>query len=344
MRRRAKTPPMRPTPISPTEEKSRIRIVLLKNRRSDAARRRSRVELGVPGSGEAGSLVRGDHAPTQRASATAIRTEPAFPGARSARRGPASFNVGASEALVIAAKLGFCCPLGTTEGKRMINAAMVGLGRWGQTILASVQGKSERLRIVHGVSKEPDLARPLAERYGFRLSTDLRDALADPDVEAVFLATPHSLHVEQVRRGRARRQAGLVREAARAHAGAGGALRRGVPPRGRSPRDGEQQALLRVDARTRARRPRGADRRGSSRRGSLFQRAQHARRGRLARRPERVARRGHDGGGAARPRTPSSISRAPSRRSTPARSAASRPPIRATWWRRSSPSRAAPRV
>lgn len=81
----------------------------------------------------------------------------------------------------------------------MLNAAMVGLGRWGQTILNSVQGKSGRIRIVHGVSKEPEIAAPLAQRHGFRLSTDLRDALADPEVGAVLLATPHSLHVEQVR-------------------------------------------------------------------------------------------------------------------------------------------------
>jgi predicted dehydrogenase len=80
----------------------------------------------------------------------------------------------------------------------MINAAMVGLGRWGQTMLASAQGKSARVRFVHGVSKEPELAQPLAAQHGFRLSTDLADALADPDVQAVFLATPHSLHVEQV--------------------------------------------------------------------------------------------------------------------------------------------------
>jgi predicted dehydrogenase len=81
----------------------------------------------------------------------------------------------------------------------MLDVAMVGLGRWGQTILNSVQGKSERIRIVHGVSKEPEIAGPLAQRYGFRLSTDLQDALADPAVKAVLLATPHSLHVEQVR-------------------------------------------------------------------------------------------------------------------------------------------------
>jgi len=80
----------------------------------------------------------------------------------------------------------------------MINAAMVGLGRWGQSIITAVQGKSTRVRIVHGVSKEPDLVRDFAAQHGFRLSTELADALADPAVDAVFLATPHSLHVEQV--------------------------------------------------------------------------------------------------------------------------------------------------
>jgi predicted dehydrogenase len=79
----------------------------------------------------------------------------------------------------------------------MIKAAMVGLGRWGQTILASVQGKSERIRFVHGVSKEAEHA-AVAQKHELRLSRNLEDALADPEVEAVFLATPHSLHLSQV--------------------------------------------------------------------------------------------------------------------------------------------------
>jgi predicted dehydrogenase len=80
----------------------------------------------------------------------------------------------------------------------MINAAIVGVGRWGKTLVDAVQG-SPRLRFVHGVSQEPDEVREFAARHGFRLSTDLKRVLADPEVQAVFLATPHSLHVEQVR-------------------------------------------------------------------------------------------------------------------------------------------------
>lgn len=80
----------------------------------------------------------------------------------------------------------------------MINAAVIGLGRWGKSLVNAVQGKSARLRFVHGVSKEPDEVRGFAEQHGFKLTTELDDAIQNPDVRAIFLATPHSLHVEQV--------------------------------------------------------------------------------------------------------------------------------------------------
>lgn len=80
----------------------------------------------------------------------------------------------------------------------MINAAVIGLGRWGKAIVEAVQGKSKRLRIVCGVSKEPELVRDFAAAKGFDLSTEFEEAVADPRVEAVFLATPHSLHVPQI--------------------------------------------------------------------------------------------------------------------------------------------------
>ncbi len=78
----------------------------------------------------------------------------------------------------------------------MINAAVIGLGRWGKSIVAA--SKATRLRIVRGVSMEPELVRDFAQQHGFELGTDFADAVADPRVAAVFLATPHSLHVEQI--------------------------------------------------------------------------------------------------------------------------------------------------
>lgn len=80
----------------------------------------------------------------------------------------------------------------------MINAAIIGLGWWGKNLVGAVQGRSEKLRFVHGVSKEIDAALPIAEANGFTLSDDLEQALADRRVQAVVLATPHSLHADQI--------------------------------------------------------------------------------------------------------------------------------------------------
>ncbi len=80
----------------------------------------------------------------------------------------------------------------------MIDAAVIGLGRWGKSIVESVQGKSRRLRIIRGVSKEPELVADFAAAKGFELSSDFDEAIADPRVHAVFLATPHSLHLGQI--------------------------------------------------------------------------------------------------------------------------------------------------
>jgi predicted dehydrogenase len=80
----------------------------------------------------------------------------------------------------------------------MINAAICGLGRWGQALVTAVQGTSDRIRFVRGVVRDPVQARDFASRHGLALTTALAEAARDPEVEAVFLATPHSLHVEQV--------------------------------------------------------------------------------------------------------------------------------------------------
>lgn len=80
----------------------------------------------------------------------------------------------------------------------MINAAIVGLGWWGRNIADAVQGKSSKLRFVHGVTQELEATRDYAQAKGYRLSATLEEALADPAVQAVVLATPHPLHCRQV--------------------------------------------------------------------------------------------------------------------------------------------------
>ena len=78
----------------------------------------------------------------------------------------------------------------------MIEAAVIGLGRWGKAIVEASRGT--RLRVIRGVSKEPELARAFAAKHGFALGTEFAEAVADRQVRAVLLATPHSLHVQQI--------------------------------------------------------------------------------------------------------------------------------------------------
>jgi predicted dehydrogenase len=80
----------------------------------------------------------------------------------------------------------------------MIDAAIIGLGRWGKGFVEAVQGKSERLRFVRGVDRSAEHIRDYAERHDFTPTESLADVLCDPKVTAVVLATPHSLHREQV--------------------------------------------------------------------------------------------------------------------------------------------------
>lgn len=78
----------------------------------------------------------------------------------------------------------------------MINAAVAGLGWWGQHVVRRLAG-SNRLRIVTAV--ETDATRgAFAAQHGLQFVGDLAEALVDPGIDAVILCTPHSLHSGQV--------------------------------------------------------------------------------------------------------------------------------------------------
>jgi len=81
----------------------------------------------------------------------------------------------------------------------MIKAAIVGMGWWGRTIVESVQSDSSVVRFVAGATRtvSPEV-KAFAEAQKLRLVDSYEALLADREIDAVVLATPHSLHSAQV--------------------------------------------------------------------------------------------------------------------------------------------------
>ncbi len=80
----------------------------------------------------------------------------------------------------------------------MINAAIVGLGGWGQTLVRSVQGKSDHVRFTTGVTRTPARAEEFCREHAIALGDDYAAMLADPAIDAVVLATPHTRHGAEI--------------------------------------------------------------------------------------------------------------------------------------------------
>jgi predicted dehydrogenase len=85
----------------------------------------------------------------------------------------------------------------------MIRAAIVGLGRWGRTLVGAVQGKSETIRFTAGHTRTRSKAEAFCAEHGIALKDRLDEVLADPAIDAVVFATPHSEHGAQVERAAA---------------------------------------------------------------------------------------------------------------------------------------------
>jgi predicted dehydrogenase len=81
----------------------------------------------------------------------------------------------------------------------MINAAIAGLGWWGKTLVESVQGTSGVIQFTSGAARtiSPEL-KAFGELHKMKLVQSLDQLLADPKINAIVLATPHSLHSSQV--------------------------------------------------------------------------------------------------------------------------------------------------
>ena len=76
----------------------------------------------------------------------------------------------------------------------MIDAAIVGIGRWGKNFVEALHGRSEKIRFVRAVDAAPDKVAAFVQRFELPLVSDYAQVLADPSIRAVVLTTPHSLH------------------------------------------------------------------------------------------------------------------------------------------------------
>jgi predicted dehydrogenase len=73
-----------------------------------------------------------------------------------------------------------------------LGVAVVGLGWWGRVIVPLLKGNA-KLRVVTGVDVQPNLP-----DLGIPVERDFEKALKNPEVQAVVLCTPHTLHTDQI--------------------------------------------------------------------------------------------------------------------------------------------------
>ena len=79
----------------------------------------------------------------------------------------------------------------------MINLAVIGIGIWGQRHVRSARS-SGRFNVTMAVDPDSVRAAPVAEELGLTFSSTIEDALSNKNIDAVSLATPHTLHTSQI--------------------------------------------------------------------------------------------------------------------------------------------------
>jgi predicted dehydrogenase len=80
----------------------------------------------------------------------------------------------------------------------MIRLAISGYGRWGRVLVEAVQGRSQEVCFVAAVTRDPARLAGDAAGAGLRPLKSLAEALADPGIDGIVLATPHAQHAGEV--------------------------------------------------------------------------------------------------------------------------------------------------
>ena len=84
----------------------------------------------------------------------------------------------------------------STARTRPKNAAIIGLGWWGQHLLRQMIG-SDVVRIVYAVGSREE-HRAHADKFDVAFTTDFARVLGDGSIDFVILATPHAQHGRQI--------------------------------------------------------------------------------------------------------------------------------------------------
>jgi len=79
-----------------------------------------------------------------------------------------------------------------------VRAAIIGLGRWGRSLVNAVHGKTDAIKFTAAYTRTRASAEDFCREKNIPLRNRFEDVLADPNIDAVVLATPHSRHAEQV--------------------------------------------------------------------------------------------------------------------------------------------------
>ena len=83
------------------------------------------------------------------------------------------------------------------EGRESVGVAFLGAGNYGKAVLLPALGRCQAVRRMALVTSTGPSARRTAEKFGFATcGTDAEAALADPQVDLVFVATRHDSHAE----------------------------------------------------------------------------------------------------------------------------------------------------
>jgi len=76
----------------------------------------------------------------------------------------------------------------------MIKAASIGLGWWSDELAKSIQGKSKKIKIVSCYSRSKKKRINFSKKYKINYHDSYTAIINDPNIDAVILTTPHSLH------------------------------------------------------------------------------------------------------------------------------------------------------